>query len=100
MRRRARVVHVAAKDLRPGAGERVGSGVGPGEADDVMTGVDQLRDERRAYEAGGTCEEDSHCSLRDVGSRVRRCDEASTSVVSQMNKGRHFWRPLFVDEMC
>ena len=57
------VVHVAAEDLRPGTGERLGAFVRTAEPDHVMASADQFRDDRRAYETCSTRNEYSHVPI-------------------------------------
>jgi len=54
------VVHVAAEDLRPDTGERLGAFVRTREPDHVMASADQFRDDRRAYETCSTRNKYSH----------------------------------------
>jgi hypothetical protein len=61
--RRSRFVHVAAEDLRPGTGERLGVLVRTAEPDHVMAGADQFRDDRRAYETCSTLNQYAHVPI-------------------------------------
>ena len=45
------IIHVAAEDLRPGSGERLGARVRTAEPDHVMACADQFRNQRRADES-------------------------------------------------
>ena len=54
------VVHVAAKDLCPGPGERLGARVRTAEPDHVMACVDEFRDEKGTDKASCACHEYAH----------------------------------------
>ena len=54
------VVHVAAEDLRPGTGERLGARVRTAEPDHVMACADEFRNEIGTDKAGGAGQKHSH----------------------------------------
>jgi hypothetical protein len=43
-----------------GRNKRFGARIRAGKTDNLMTGVEQLSDESRTYEACGTCDENTH----------------------------------------
>src|SRR5262245_5405093 len=57
------IVHVAAKDLRPGKGERLGTCVRTAEPDYVIARVDEFWNEIGTDKAGCTCQKHSHSAL-------------------------------------
>ena len=54
------VVEAAAVDLGAGGGDRLGRGVGAGEADDLVAGIDELGDDGGADPAAGAGDEHAH----------------------------------------
>jgi len=54
------VVHVAAEDLRPATGERLGARIRTAEPDHVMACVDEFRNQKRTDKAGGAGKKHSH----------------------------------------
>jgi hypothetical protein len=46
--------------LGTGGNKRFGAGIRASKTEHLMTGVEQLSDESRAYEACGTCDENTH----------------------------------------
>ena len=49
------IVYVAAEDVCPGAGERLGARVRTAEPDHVMACIDQFRNQIRTDKAGSSC---------------------------------------------
>jgi hypothetical protein len=57
------VVEGTVVDLGPEGRQSGGGRVGTGEADHLVTGVEQLANDRRSDETGGTADEDAHGAL-------------------------------------